>query len=64
MKNTDDFHFEGKPSRAHAKSTSYPVSKDDWYTMEDTGKCIVRTAVCQKAPVGLKQRQAVKKSRL
>ena len=28
MKNMDDFHFEGKPSRAHAKSTPFPVSKD------------------------------------
>ena len=36
MKNTDDFHFEGKPSRARAKST--PVNKDEWDTKEDTGK--------------------------
>ena len=38
MKNTDDFHFEGKPSRAHAKSTPFPVSKDEWDTKEETGK--------------------------
>ena len=38
MKNTDDFRLEGKPSRAHAKSTSFPVSKDEWDTKEDTGK--------------------------
>ena len=38
MKNTDDFHFEGKLSRAHAKSTPFPVSKDEWVTKEDTGK--------------------------
>ena len=38
MKNTDDFHFEGKPSRARAKSTPFPVSKDEWDTKEDTGK--------------------------
>ena len=38
MKNTDDFHFEGKPSRTHAKSTPFPVSKDEWDTKEDTGK--------------------------
>ena len=38
MKNTDDFHFEGKPSRARTKSTPFPVSKDEWDTKEDTGK--------------------------
>ena len=34
----NDFHFEGEPSRAHAKSTPFPVSKDEWDTKEDTGK--------------------------
>ena len=29
VKNMDDFHFEGKPSLARAKSTPFPVSKDD-----------------------------------
>ena len=38
MKNTDDFRFEGKPSRARTKSTPFPVSKDEWDTKEDTGK--------------------------
>ena len=38
MKNTDDFRFEGKPSRARAKSTPFPISKDEWDTKEDTGK--------------------------
>ena len=38
MKNTDDFRFEGKPSRARAKSTPFPVSKDECDTKEDTGK--------------------------
>ena len=38
MKNTDDFHFEGKPSHAHTISTLFPVSKDEWDTKEDTGK--------------------------
>ena len=38
MKNTDDFHFEGKPSHATAKSTLLAVSKDEWDTKEDTGK--------------------------
>ena len=38
MKNTDDFHFEGKPSCARAKLTPFPISKDEWDTKEDTGK--------------------------
>ena len=38
MKNTDNFRFEGKPSCARAKSTPFPVSKDEWDTKEDTGK--------------------------
>ena len=38
MKNTDGFHFEGKPSRATTKSTPFTVSKDEWDTKEDTGK--------------------------
>ena len=38
MKNTDDFHYEGKPSRATTKSTLFAVSKDEWDTKEDTGK--------------------------
>ena len=38
MKNTDDFRFEGKPSSACAKSTPFPVSKDEWDRKEDIGK--------------------------
>ena len=38
MTNTNDFHYEGKPSRAIAKSTLFAVSKDEWDTKEDTGK--------------------------
>ena len=38
MKNTDDFRFKGKQSRTRAKSTHFPVSKDEWDTKEDTGK--------------------------
>ena len=37
MKNTDDFRYEGKPSRATTKSTLFAVSKDEWDTKEDTG---------------------------
>ena len=40
MKNTDDFHYDRKPSCATAKSTPFNVSKDEWDTdtKEDTGK--------------------------
>ena len=38
MKNTNDFHFEGKPSHATAKLTPFAVSKDEWHTKEETGK--------------------------
>ena len=29
MKNTDDFHYKGKPSHVTAKSTPFTVSKDE-----------------------------------
>ena len=38
MKNADDFRYEGKPSRAIAKSTLFAVSKDEWDTKENIGK--------------------------
>ena len=38
MKNTDNFRYEGKLSRATAKLTLFAVSKDKWDTKEDTGK--------------------------
>ena len=38
MKNTDNFHYEEKPSSATAKSTLYTVCKNEWDTKEDTGK--------------------------
>ena len=38
MKNMDDFHYEGKSSRATAKLTLFAVNKDEWDTKEDTGK--------------------------
>ena len=40
MKSMDDFHYEGKPSRATTKSTLFAVSKDEWDTKEDTGKSL------------------------
>ena len=43
MKNMDDFHYEGKPSCATAKSTPFAVSKVEWDTMEDTGKSMKNT---------------------
>ena len=33
MKNTDDFFYEGKPSRATTKLTLLVVSKDEWRTL-------------------------------
>ena len=59
MKNTDDFHYEGKPSHTNAKSTHFTVtsvSKDEWDTKEGTGKSMKNTAICQKARVQLKCR--------
>ena len=38
MKNTNDFRYEGKPSRATAKLALFAVSKDEWDTKEDTMK--------------------------
>ena len=38
MKNTNDFRYERKPSRATTKSTPFAVSKDEWDAKEDTGK--------------------------
>ena len=38
MTNTNNFCYEGKPSCDIAKSTLFTVSKDEWDTMEDTGK--------------------------
>ena len=58
-KNTDDFRYEEKPSRATTKSTLFAVSKDEWDAKEE---CIVHTAICQKAPVGPKRHRTVKKS--
>ena len=43
MKNMDDFRYEGKPSRAIAKSTLFAVSKDEWETQKDTGKSMKNT---------------------
>ena len=45
MKNTDDFHYEGKPSCATTKSTLFAANKDEWDTKEDTGKSM-KNALC------------------
>ena len=33
MKNTDDFHYKGKPSHATTTSTLFALSKDEWDTL-------------------------------
>ena len=38
MKNTDDFHYKEKPSRATTKSILFAINKDEWDTKENTGK--------------------------
>ena len=38
MKNTNNFHYEGKPSCATTKLTLFTVTKDEWDTKKDTGK--------------------------
>ena len=38
MKNTENFHYEGKPSHTTAKLTHFTVSKDEWDTEKDTGE--------------------------
>ena len=38
MKNTNNFHYEEKPSRATAKLTPFAVSQEEWDTKEDTSK--------------------------
>ena len=37
IENTDNFHYEGKPSCVTAKLTLFAVGKDEWDTKEDTG---------------------------
>ena len=64
MKNTDDFRYEGKPSRAITKSTLFSVSKDDWDTKEDTGKSMKNALyVLQYAKRHLSGRRSVKQSK-
>ena len=61
-RNTDNFCYKRKPSCATAKLTRFAISKDEWNTKEDNGNfMILRTVVCHKAPLRLKQRQTVKK---
>ena len=60
MKNTDNFHFEGKPPRATAKSTLFAVSKDEWDTKEDTGKSMKNALYVLRAKRHLLGRSNVK----
>jgi len=66
MKNTADLLgtisvMQRKPLCATTKLTLFTVRKDEWNTKEDSGKSLKNalniqcTAVCQKAPLGLKQ---------
>ena len=50
MKNTDNFRYEGKSSRATTESIPFAVSKDEWDTKEDTGKSMKNALyeVCYK----------------
>ena len=65
MKNTDDFRYEGKPSRATTKSTLFAISKDERDTKEDTDKSmknvlyILRFA---KMPKGTSRAEAMSNS--
>ena len=43
MKNTNDFHYKGKPSHATAKLMPFAVDQDEWDTKEDTGKSTKNT---------------------
>ena len=60
MKNMDDFRYEGKPSRATAKSPPFAVtvSATQRRTPASPRRMHLRTAVCRKAPVGPKRRPA------
>ena len=63
MKNTDDFRYEGKPSRAIDTFCCQQIRMGDkeghWWVHEE---CIVHTAVCQKALIGQKRRLTMIKS--
>ena len=62
--NTEYFCYEGKPSRAIAKSTLLAVSKDEWDTKEDTGKSMKNALYILRyaklSTVGPKRRRTVK----
>ena len=61
MKNTDDFHYGGKPSSAIAKLTLFAVNKDEWDTKKDTGKSMKNASyVLQYAKRHLSGRNDVK----
>ena len=65
QKNTGNFHYEWKPSRATTKSTSFTVNKDEWDTKEDTGKSMKNALYvlryAKRACIRLKPHQTVKK---
>ena len=57
MNNMDDFHYAKETT---TKSTLFAVSKEECYTKEVPGECIVHTSVYQKAHIWLKQHQTMK----
>ena len=48
MKNTAISVMKGGHHALPPNQKLFAVSKDEWDTKEDTGECIVHTAVCQK----------------
>ena len=46
MKNMDNFYYEEKTSHTITKSTLFAISKDEWDTIEDTGKSMKNTLYC------------------
>ena len=63
IKNTDDFHYQGKPSCTTAKLTLFTFSKDEWDTKEEnTGKSMKNTLYILRYVKGHVQCQTVKTS--
>ena len=60
--NTDDFHYEGKPSHATTKSKLFAVSDDEWDTKEDTGKSMKNALYILRYAKGTSQAEATSNS--
>ena len=57
MKNTDDFHYEERPSHATANSTLLAVSKDEWDTKEDISKSMKNALYVLRYAIGPKRHE-------